>query len=892
MGEIPAKSAVPDWMKGRNQWRLWSYDKDKMPLDENKTGKEWNDPGCWLSFEGAYELAKTDSRFDGIGFVVSKADPYFGIDVDSALREPNTEKPKDWVPSPELFVDTAYAQFSTSGTGFHLFGKGNLPEWWSNEHFDDREHEGVEAYEEKFFIVTGNELSISAGEPQEVDPTPWLLKAYQELYGRLPRELSSSDSDRGDYDGDSDLSKESVEDALSKLDPSMVHDEWVRVGFAVHAWDSGSTGKSVFESWSRGSSKYDNAAQNTIDWIWSNADDNGDVSVGTLVHKAKKEGWSYPKKTTDGGATTTTGGGTSDTSISDTSDIHETFRNACAYYQIEAGKIATRTFDGEKQYVGVGDILPTTGIDDAVMLFNREADNLDGTDKQAVIGRVVFTDLQDSGEFFKTDDGRLYYFFDDETEVYRVDPQLKNRTLSEEFQGMVWERYNLFSGSFSRNLGKDLKSQARRAAPKKDVYQFAHYNDSEGELYLTDWGNGYYAVSPTAIEWRPNGTDVYFLPDDRAEPFEYLPPEERESLPQQIPGERPMWGGSGDPIMRLFGNRINYDENATLGPTEQRKQLYLHLHTLPFIDVLNARPIMAWVGKKGSGKSMIQRSIGRFLYGDGYKESVMPDSKDDFLAKVTNQALAFVDNYDDGVDWANDLLAAIATGAGIDKRELYTTNTLRRETPRCWLSLTSRDPPFRRDDVADRLLVFRVQRFSDNEFIGEGVFQRQVTQYRDTLWSTYLDNIQQVLAEYERRDMGTMSSSHRMADWAIFAQATADALDVSGVDNLLETMETERASFALENEPWAATIDEWIDDDPNDASTWRSASSLVDRLNEVADSHNLSFTYSRPQGLGGKLSQYESELSELYNLEIHEGHTNEYRFNVTDETTATGLGRY
>lgn len=79
---------------------------------------------------------------------------------------------------------------------------------------------------------------------------------------------------------------------------------------------------------------------------------------------------------------------------------------------------------------------------------------------------------------------------------------------------------------------------------------------------------------------------------------------------------------------------------------------------------------MAWVGKKGSGKTVIERSIGRFIYGPEYTESVMPDDKDDFLAKVTNQALAFVDNYDDGVEWTNDELAAIATGSGIDKREL------------------------------------------------------------------------------------------------------------------------------------------------------------------------------------------------------------------------------
>lgn len=40
-----------------------------------------------------------------------------------------------------------------------------------------------------------------------------------------------------------------------------------------------------------------------------------------------------------------------------------------------------------------------------------------------------------------------------------------------------------------------------------------------------------------------------------------------------------------------------------------------------------------------------------------------------------------------------------------------------------------------------------------------------------------------------------------MADRVIFVRIIADALDVADVDELLATMETERTTFALENEP-------------------------------------------------------------------------------------------
>lgn len=568
--------------------------------------------------------------------------------------------------------------------------------------------------------------------------------------------------------------------------------------------------------------------------------------------------------------------------------ILTTFTEACEKVGVNPKRIDTEAREEESVTVGLSAVLKDTeSIGDAVRAFTQHSSLLDGTDRQAVVANVVVSDLEACGEFFRTDDGRLFYYDDAQSEVYRVDGDSR-RTFTEAFQGMAYEKYRLYEGRFSRNLGKDIKRMALHDAPVKEAYQFAHYDRACGELYVTDWGDGYYAITPDTIDWRANGTDVYFLPNQRAEPYEYLNPDERPSLPGELPGERPKWLGSGDPLMRLFGNRINYDETAVLGPTEQRKQLYLHLHTLPFIDLLNARPIMAWVGQKGSGKTVAQRSIGLFVYGEDYTESTMPSDKSDFLAKVTNQALAFVDNYDDGVHWANDLLASVATGAGVDKRELFTTNSLYQEVPRCWLSLTSRDPPTRRDDVADRTLVFRVERLED--FIGESVYYRQVTKHRDLLWSSYLDNLQQVLQEYRQRDINSMSSAHRMAGWAILAKVVGDALEIDRVKELLEVMETERSKFALEDERWAGLIADWVDDEPETASAWRGAGDLATALEAYADDENVSLTAS---GLGSRLNQYHSQLAELYNLEVKDGDRSKiYRFNVDDGTSLTGLNRF
>ncbi len=569
--------------------------------------------------------------------------------------------------------------------------------------------------------------------------------------------------------------------------------------------------------------------------------------------------------------------------------IRGLFREALEHYALDPTRVGSG--DDDVEHLGYKGVVTSSAIDTAIMAFNRDADLLDGTDRQAVVGRVVYRHLDGLGDFFQTPNGRLFYFDGDERKVYRVDGS-GTSTFTDEFQAMVANRYNLFSGRFSRNLGQDMKNQILGAAPEKEVYRFAHYDEDAGELYVTDWGDGYYAVSPGGVEWRANGTDVYFHGGDRWEPYDYLPPDERPDLPDRIPGERPMWQGAGDPLMRAFGNRVNYDEYAALSPAEQRKQLYLHLHCLPFVDRQNSRPIMAWVGKKGAGKTVVQRSIGMFIYGPDYRESVMPDDRDDFLTKVSNQALAFVDNYDDGQKWANDILAAVATGSGVDKRELFTTSELRQETPRCWLSITSRDPPFRRDDVADRTLVFRVERVEEG-FVGEEQYYAGVTEHRDVLWSAYLDNLRAVVAEFQERDTRGMTTRHRMADWAIDARLIADALDVDGVDELLETMQTERATFALEDKAWAGVLEEWMESEPDDAAQWRKAGSLNDRLEEKADEYDREWRFSSAQGLGKALSNYRDELATLYDLEVDDSkRTNKYRFDVDDGAAGAGLNRF
>jgi len=575
-------------------------------------------------------------------------------------------------------------------------------------------------------------------------------------------------------------------------------------------------------------------------------------------------------------------------------DAADLYAAALAEIDWPPGRVAIdENDDGDDVELGVWDIIEASDLTRAHRQFERRQTLLDGSERLNLYQELITLELTECGQFFRTRGDTLYYFYDPDGKVYQVDGD-GNRTVAREFKGLIDRRFSISPSQWSRNLLEGVTVRAFDRAPSRDIHTFATFDRDAGELYINDFDTGYYVLDGDEIAHRKNGTDVFFADID-AEPYHYLPESDRYDVPESIPGERPMWLGDGDAIHRFITNRINYSEDAALAPAQQRKQLYLHLHALPFYSLIDSRPIMAWVGEKGSGKTVSQRAIGRFIYGPDFTEGVLPDNKEDFLAIVTNRRLAFIDNFDDGVDWANDVLAAVATGAAVQLRELYTTSDLAQFSPDCWLSITSRDPPFRRDDVADRTLVFRVERLDENaeEFIGVGDYLRQVELYRDVIWSAYLDNLNEIVAEYRQTETENMSSSHRMADWAIMARVVSNSLDVADVDDLLQTMETERATFALENDPLAQLIGEWIDNQPTDAAKWRTAGELLDRLQELPEEWPGMVEHTSAAGLGSRLVQVRNELGTIYNFEIDDSRrSNRYRFDVDDSTSAGRLSKF
>ena len=322
--------AIPDELQDRDQWLMWdsSADTPRRPHWKGDIMISWSDPDDWHSFEEAVETAKKRDSW-GIGYVMALDNDdharglYGCLDLDGVIAEGGG--PKEWLPSLEDFLkDHAYAEYSASGEGIHIPLVGQqAPEWWSDSHFSADEHEGVEYLTNKFVAFTGDAMEGCAGaDVADTNPAPFLFDAYKELNGESPS-FDSDDSGYSDKDRD-DLTQEQVEEALEHVDSDCEYPKWRNIAWAVHDWDSGPTGKSLFEDWSRGSSGWDDQSQRLIESIWDRSSQGSGYTVGTLIHHATEAGWSpgrpqheFDVVADEGGSSDADGG---ETAVSKTDD--------------------------------------------------------------------------------------------------------------------------------------------------------------------------------------------------------------------------------------------------------------------------------------------------------------------------------------------------------------------------------------------------------------------------------------------------------------------------------------------------------------------------------------------------------------------------------------------
>jgi putative DNA primase/helicase len=297
---------IPDELKERDQWLLWDArnDRPRQPHWRGDFSISWSDPADWHSFEEAVQAARERESW-GIGYVTAAENDdhlrgiYTVLDLDGCLEERG--QPKDWLPSLQPFIDAgAYMEYSPSGTGIHIPLAGfEPPEWWTDRHFTGDEHEGVEALANKFCTFTGDAVE-SAGNSVEVSPEiteEFLAQASEAMTGEDPRTHARERTRSTPTESPSredPLDSEAIEEALNHINPDVSYPTWRNIGFALQDHFSDRVALSLFKSWSRRGTKWDDEAERQAERIIQDATSGGGCTIGTVIHRAKQGGWEPP----------------------------------------------------------------------------------------------------------------------------------------------------------------------------------------------------------------------------------------------------------------------------------------------------------------------------------------------------------------------------------------------------------------------------------------------------------------------------------------------------------------------------------------------------------------------------------------------------------------------
>lgn len=153
-------SKVPAQLKAVSQWVTWKLEHvgerwTKIPYCP-QTGRKASstDPETWSNFDAAIR-AYERGGYSGVGFVVTREDPFSGIDIDGCVQDGKiAPQAMQWV---QRF--DSYAEISPSGQGIRIWVQADLPRGPKGSAAARRRAGKFEMYDaERFLTVTGTAI--------------------------------------------------------------------------------------------------------------------------------------------------------------------------------------------------------------------------------------------------------------------------------------------------------------------------------------------------------------------------------------------------------------------------------------------------------------------------------------------------------------------------------------------------------------------------------------------------------------------------------------------------------------------------------------------------------------------------------------------------------------
>lgn len=343
------------------------------------------------------------------------------------------------------------------------------------------------------------------------------------------------------------------------------------------------------------------------------------------------------------------------------------------------------------------------------------------SERKYAIAEIVKSAMAKEGEFVHLQDGRRYYIPKDTARPIEIE------MLSDGLHSLLDVKYSLNRTEPEHSYTvSHLVSYSGTLPETAQAAVLSHY-DQHSKLVLVHAGRkDVLAVSAQGQSVVPNGAYQVIFPWDRIiEPF------------------TPSYDASLDWASVLFDlpNVVN------MTPEEATCVLKVWVLFSLLRDAATSRPILAFFGQPGSGKTSTARKLYAFFYGR-HMDVSGATSPVHYDMATANLPFYVLDNLDTWEKWIPDRLAQSAGKSDVIVRKLYTNNQIVRIKRQAMVAVTAHDPKFGRADVTDRMLIVSLQRFSNVgiQFQDEGALIDRVVQLRNKLWGGVLHDLQLVLA--------------------------------------------------------------------------------------------------------------------------------------------------
>ena len=419
-------------------------------------------------------------------------------------------------------------------------------------------------------------------------------------------------------------------------------------------------------------------------------------------------------------------------------------------------------------------------------------------------------------------EGRPYLWDGVDHSIYEI------ASKSDRWSAYVYGRYRLIpSEQLTRHVTTMLAGHALAHGESATARRFTYFDKDELVLYVSDYdGHSYRLDGSDEVRLVDNGTAVMFFDDDGGKHV-----------------QDPEIGQHGELVPTLLGD-LEFAGTTAGGMTaeDQKRLLAVWMHAIAFNELLPAKPVLIAEGSPGSGKTSMLQRIQYALHGVHRARSLGKDDEADFGVTLMRSPIALIDDVNGYIEWLQNALCAYVTGAGWSRRKKYSDDEEVVIQPRAFLAFASKNPvTFRRDDIADRSIIVRMERREASGFRPLSSLLESIDANRSRLFGEWLWNLNRIVRRI-RAGMPDPPTAYRMADFARLAMVVGEVLGFSADDmsSTLEAAQAEREAFLWETDPLPDLLGKWVKTDAN-SSREIPPMDLFRELSELAEKNRITF---------------------------------------------------